>query len=1028
MNRAKSKKVANITFSIVTNKVLTREGFSVIEAAKQNVLATFPLKNNSNKLPLTASGSFSSLLAGSSSLVKVLSKKHTRVSPSVVSTISKSPKIFNNRPVNKLVFPALTTLTTTSTTTASQMAAKAKNPKKQQQAVTTAMVTPNPFVVPDEIFSKISTVAASPIPDMDGNSSNTSPKLGQDQPLAVLSDVVLSGRSSPIPVVKQSINPDDLKDWADQIEMESTVPSPVFGASNADAVKLFCVEFASQECLNGATKVAISDEIFLTTLKIAWSLGVASVFFSSLSVALCNIPLGASFDDIKSALGIFGVVTSVKLKPAGLWQYAVVSFKNIFSAAAALSNWSVLVRKDSVRILSIANQKKVISSRDAFKAKLVNLLFGCTAFEISDLVFQVGGLTFGSLESLNAAVLKTSILLTAAFGGKLLDVVTAIDVKVLPPPPPKLSSNSAGGPIIFKSFLIGAKSYAKATTSVVPPVATTADTSLASSTSSRVVVPLLPVASSGSDVAVNAKLASLEIQLSELFLLIKSIIEPVSSLVALVTMLLSIPPVMTEAMKKSVIGLGNQIKAVHAVASVLQKEVGALKLKSGNVHYNIFDDEDMNDDDNDDDDDGDAKNFSVYDDTFDAMMELWKTAKWMSSLVKSSHELVCIMGKIFELIENIPDHAFDSVMTEITNEEFKHILSHTPYNKALKHNAYIKAANMPKEWRVAQVILIPKPKKWDGNIDITRLITLIESTRKILTKILIARILKTCKLYNVLKSYNILVLKNTSTAVPIYVINIVAKHTREFEIIDSKYQVEGSITSTTEKEDISTNLQNSSTVETARPSTPLFRFETTNRLIGSVNTSSGDDMPFRIANTLKKTALYKKVADFSPITANRLEKKANKKYRHIGRISVKELTEKFNQITEENSPETTSVQINNFVLQPMFNKCENSNKFQMEAWTSEKGASKSLKKIDKPSKVPKKNRKRAAQIEAALRKCNPDILDRINRGNSVIENEKQMNNPFNTNRNKPNIDDVTEDIKDSELSLSSRMASPSSGQ
>ncbi|KAG9293566.1 hypothetical protein G9A89_005569 [Geosiphon pyriformis] len=349
-------------------------GLSVIEAARQNILATFPLKNISNKLPLVASGSFSLPLAGSSSSVKVPSKRHTQVSPSVVSTISKSPKIFNNRPVNKLVFSALTTPTTTSTITASQMAVKAKNSKKQQQAVTTAMITPNLFMVPDEIFSKISTAAASPLPDMDGNSSSTSPKMGQDQPLAVLPDVVLSSRSSPIP--------------ADQMKMESTFSGWV--ASNLihgamfkikmallNAVKLFCVEFASQKCLNDATKVVIGNEVFLTTLKIAWSSGMASVSSSSLSVALRNVPLS----------------TSVKLKPAGLWQYTVVDFKDISSAAAALSNWSVLVRKDSVRILPIANQKEVISLRDAFKAKLVNLLFGCTAFEISNLVSQVGGHT-----------------------------------------------------------------------------------------------------------------------------------------------------------------------------------------------------------------------------------------------------------------------------------------------------------------------------------------------------------------------------------------------------------------------------------------------------------------------------------------------------------------------------------------------------------------------------------------------------------------------------------------------------------
>ncbi|KAG9294455.1 hypothetical protein G9A89_001960 [Geosiphon pyriformis] len=647
-NRAKSKKVANITFPIVTNKVSTQEGLSVIEAARQNILATFPLKNNSNKLPLVASGSFSSTLASSSS-------------PSQCCLhYFKSPKIFNNRPVNKLVFPALTTSTITSTTTALQMAVKAKNSKKQQQAIATAMVTPNPFVVPDEIFSKISTAAASPIPNMDGNSSNTSPKLGQDQLLAVLPDMM---------------------------EMELSVPPPVSGASdasvweNVNGHQRFSGWVASNlECLNGATKVAIGDEVFLTTLKIAWSSEVASVSSLSLSVALCNILLGASSNDIKSALSVFGVVTFVKLKPAGLWQYAVVNFKDTSSATAALSNWSVLVRKDSVRILPIANQKEVISSRDAFKAKLVNLPFGCTAFEISDLVSQVGGhtcfipcspdsyqcqcfavVTFDSLESLNAAVSKTSTLhgcriwwetpgCHRCYRCQSLDHL-AVDCKVLPSLPPKLSFNSAGGPAFLKLSLVGAKSYAKAATSVVPSVAAAANMGLAFSTSPKVVVPLLPVVSSGSDVAVNARLASLETQLSELSLLIKSIVEPVGSLVALVTTLLSTPPVIAETMKESCLCCG----------FCATKGSGALKLRSGKVHYNISDDEDMDDNDDDDDDDGNAKDFLVYDDIFDVMMELWEvqfsniksnpdqTAKWMSSLVKSSHELVCIMGKMYEL-------------------------------------------------------------------------------------------------------------------------------------------------------------------------------------------------------------------------------------------------------------------------------------------------------------------------------------------------------------------------------------------
>ncbi|KAG9301589.1 hypothetical protein G9A89_016659 [Geosiphon pyriformis] len=248
------------------------------------------------------------------------------------------------------------------------------------------------------------------------------------------------------------------------------------------------------------------------------------------------------------------------------------------------------------------------------------------------------------------------------------------------------------------------------------------------------------------------------------------------------------------------------------------------------------------------------------------------------------------------------------------------------------------------------------------------------------------------------------------------------------ETIVSEYQVEGKITSTAEGEDINANPQNLLTVETARPITLPFRFEATNRLFGSVDTSSGDDTLFRIAKTSKRTAPHRKAADFSPITANRLEEKANKKYRHIRGLSVKGLTEKFTQISEENLSETTSVRTDTFVLQPMFNKGRNSNKFQMEAWTGKKGVSKSLRKMDGTSKGPKEDKNRAAQIEAALKKCNPDILDRINRGKSALENEKQMDNSFDANRDKPNAEDVAEDIEESESSLSSRMASPSPGQ
>ncbi|KAG9306118.1 hypothetical protein G9A89_016022 [Geosiphon pyriformis] len=221
------------------------------------------------------------------------------------------------------------------------------------------------------------------------------------------------------------------------------------------------------------------------------------------------------------------------------------------------------------------------------------------------------------------------------------------------------------------------------------------------------------------------------------------------------------------------------------------------------------------------------------------------------------------------------------------------------------------------------------------------------------------------------------------------------------EITDYKVQVKRSKTFTTEKKENNTTLQNTTTVEATRPTTPPFKFETVNRPFKSVNTSSEDNTPFKIANTSKRTAPHRQAVDFSSTMANRLEKKTNKKYRHIGRISVKDLTKRFNQVIKEDSPKNIILQTDNFVLQPMFNKGKNSNKFQIETGTSKKGASKSLKKMDRPSKATKRNSERAVQIEAALRKYNPDILNRINNGNSVMEIEKQRDNSFSQMKIRP---------------------------
>ncbi|KAG9286277.1 hypothetical protein G9A89_014263 [Geosiphon pyriformis] len=153
-----------------------------------------------------------------------------------------------------------------------------------------------------------------------------------------------------------------------------------------DNVKFFCVEFASHQSLKAVFLVELTSSVHLTTLKIAKSLVVSESGSSSAAVVLHNVPLDVSAANVKLALSVFGSVTHVVLKPAGIWQYVVVYFKKLDSTVSALKHWSVLVGKDSVRILSLVNQNETILSHNKFKTKLVNLPPGCTTFEISDIV------------------------------------------------------------------------------------------------------------------------------------------------------------------------------------------------------------------------------------------------------------------------------------------------------------------------------------------------------------------------------------------------------------------------------------------------------------------------------------------------------------------------------------------------------------------------------------------------------------------------------------------------------------------
>ncbi|KAG9290847.1 hypothetical protein G9A89_010996 [Geosiphon pyriformis] len=493
--RAKSKKAAPDICPKISNKISTRRAFSVVEATRQNVLEAFSLPSNCEKLSLVTTESTSLSLAGFLP-VKVPLKRYTWVSSSVASILTKSPKIFNNRPVNKLAFPSIDpTLGASGTTSSKKIIKKTKN--------------------------KISVA-----------SSGTLSKIGQDQLLAVLPNVVFSSRSLLVLEAKQSlpVGSPVLGNWADQMETDSSPPLVSetitsyqkfagWVASTLVPGAIFKIKLAHvKTSLEAAFLVELTSSIHLATLKIAKSLVVFESGSSSAAVVLCNVPLGVSVADIKLAFSVFGSVTHVVLKPAG---------------------------KDSVRILPLVNQNETILSHDKFKAKLVNLPPGCTTFEISDMISQIGDQTcfipcssdsgycsqfalviFDSQGDLDSAVVKTGTLRKChiwwetpgcrhCFRCQKMGHL-AVNYKIFSPFTLKV-------PKIFKSHFVGSVSYAK----TAAPFGLSEFLPLVASS-----------AASAANPAVSSRLDFLEKQISDLAALVKSIVKPIGSLVALVSCLL----------------------------------------------------------------------------------------------------------------------------------------------------------------------------------------------------------------------------------------------------------------------------------------------------------------------------------------------------------------------------------------------------------------------------------------------------------------------------------------------------------
>ncbi|KAG9287537.1 hypothetical protein G9A89_019598 [Geosiphon pyriformis] len=457
--------------------------------------------------------------------------------------------------------------------------------------------------------------------------------MGQNQSLTVLPNVVSSRRFLLILEVKQSLSVGSpvLENWADQMKTESspflvsgvtsdgawetiascqrfagwvvstlvlgatfkiklayvkTVFQSVYGFLGAksvskDNMKLFCVEFASQVSLEVVLLVELTSSVHLATLKIAKSLVVSESGSPFATVVLHDVPLGVSAADIKTALSVFGVVIHVVLKPANIWQYVMVYFENLVAVTSVFNHWSVLT-------------------------KLVNLPPGCTVFEISDMISQIGGrtcfipwfidsghcfcfvlVTFGFQADLDLAIIKTGT-------GYL-----AVDCKMFLLSPPKT-------PKVFNPHVVSNVSYVK----VFAPLNVSGFSSLVASdllASPLAISFAIPVA----DFATKLKLNSMKKQILDLTALVKFIIEPIGSLVTLVTTLLNNNAVKALKIEKDLLTMCNASKGFVDLLVGVSKDFASFKTE---IKFGNFDDDDI----------GAAKTSLLNDDTVDHAVALWQ--------------------------------------------------------------------------------------------------------------------------------------------------------------------------------------------------------------------------------------------------------------------------------------------------------------------------------------------------------------------------------------------------------------------
>ena len=150
----------------------------------------------------------------------------------------------------------------------------------------------------------------------------------------------------------------------------------------------------------------------------------------------------------------------------------------------------------------------------------------------------------------------------------------------------------------------------------------------------------------------------------------------------------------------------------------------------------------------------------------------------------------------------INSECYNELMDPITEDEFKQTLRDLPNGKAsgtstinyemLKNlgnksktilrmffSLCLKKGSCPISWKTSTIFPIPKAKDWECDLTNTRPIILLDTSRKLLTKIITNRLASICKKFNILSGPNYAGLPGESTQEPIHLLNNICEEARE---------------------------------------------------------------------------------------------------------------------------------------------------------------------------------------------------------------------------------------------------------